>query len=130
MLIRSRVSIARRFIKRMNLADVDGLASMMSDDVVFVDSRLARIEGKVGCVELFRRFVALDTGFTISIESASRNGDDVLIKGHTHSNDEDLVANCLWQCRIEGGKVVYWQSYRADDPPALARMLAREFVVN
>lgn len=130
MLIRSRVSIARRFIKRLNSADIEGLAAMMRDDFIYVDSRLARIEGKTGCVEMFRRFVALDTGYSIIVESASRNGDDVLIKGRTQSSDPELVANCLWKCRIENGKVAYWQSFRADEPPALARMLASEFVVN
>jgi len=130
MLFRSRVSTARRFIKRMNLADVDALAAMMHDDFVFVDSRLTRIEGRENCIEFFRRFVALDTGFAIAIESASRNGDDVLIKGATTARDPVLVAQCLWQCQVIDGKIAYWQSFRSDQPPALARILASDLVAN
>lgn len=100
--------------------------SMLSADVVYIDSTAEQVEGRDACEDILRRYFALDMQFSADVEVVASAGDTVLIKGRISSHVPQLNANCHWRIKVRDGKITEYQSFRDSFPPAIIRMLERE----
>ena len=121
-------AVASRFLAAVEAEDLDTIESLLANDVVYTDSRGDSISGYSSCVEAMRRLFEMNIGLAIHPSSMAQVGDNVLIKGRCCSRDPRLNAQCLWRIRVRNGKLAEYQSHRASDPPAFARVLMPEAV--
>ena len=121
--------IAVKFIHALSGSDASAALSMLADDVTYTDSRGYGVEGRDACSEALRRFFEMDLDFRIDPERVSQRGNEVLVSGSCSAKDARLNAKCLWRITVVDGKIAEYRSYRAESPPAFAKVLIPEAVV-
>ena len=124
---RSAKSVTRAFFEALNRSRPDRAIAMVADDAHYIDSCGNRINGKSRCGELIEKLFAADPDYRHVIESMSYDGADVLVSGEVVSSAPDLSGRVLWKVRVEDGKIVSFQSFRANHPPAMVTMLLGDF---
>lgn len=104
------VEVVRRFNDRITVADLDGLAALMSDDHVFVDTAGGRTEGKPACVEAWRGFFAAFPGYLNTFETVVADGADVTAVGRSDCpGTAELTGPARWTATVAAGLVSRWQ---------------------
>ena len=123
--MRNPVEIVLKFLEKINQHDVDGLASLMSEDHVLVDSLGSRFQGretlKVGWQSYFR----MCPDYRVSHEEIFSHGNIVAVfgaAGGTVAAQGELKAENRWQVPaawmaiVKNGQVAEWRVY-ADNKP-------------
>lgn len=109
--------MAVRFNDRINARDLQGLASLMSDDHAFIDSEGSAVSGKPACIDAWRGFFELFPDYRNVFASVRAQGDVVTIVGHSVCSEPSLAGPAVWTATIRGGQVTRWQVH-ADIPPS------------
>jgi ketosteroid isomerase-like protein len=104
-----------RFNDFINAGDIDGLARMMSEDHVFIDTANNKIVGKAACISAWRGFFAAFPDYRNDFEYLCLRGDFVVVVGRSASSDPRLQGPALWTAAVRGGLVVEWRVL-ADTP--------------
>jgi uncharacterized protein (TIGR02246 family) len=129
----SAESVARGFVRAINLQDVDALAELMTEGHRFVDSLGNAAEGREKMQAGWAAYFLMVPDYTIAVEEVYGDGPVVVMLGvaqGTYSPDGQLKAENQWKtpaafrALIEDGKVAEWRVY-ADNDPIRRRMAKR-----
>jgi ketosteroid isomerase-like protein len=104
-------TIAARFNDRINGRDIDGLASLMTDDHTFIDTEARAVSGLRNCRDAWRGFFSAYPDYRNVFVSMITNRDVVTIVGHSVCSEPDLAGPALWTATIRDGKVAEWRVY-------------------
>ena len=103
--------VVLQFNECINRRDIDGLAALMSEEHVFIDSSDCVHRGKAfmvaGWTDFFNRYPDYRNHFSI-LES---RGDLVFVSGHSTCAYDPLDGPALWTARVEDGLVAEWRVY-------------------
>jgi ketosteroid isomerase-like protein len=108
-------SIVARFNDHINGRDLDGLARLMTDDHVFVDSAGGRVDGRQRCLLAWRGFFDAYPDYRNVFASTSASADMVAAAGRSVCSEPALDGPALWTARIRDGRVWEWRVY--EDTP-------------
>ena len=111
--VKSPEAIVTRFNACINARDADGLAELMTDDHVFIDSLEASVRGKAACLEAWRGFFEQFPDYANTFEELRANADQdtVVVRGYSTCSDAALDGPALWRARVSDGKVAEWRVY-------------------
>jgi ketosteroid isomerase-like protein len=103
--------VVLQFNECINKRDIDGLASIMTEDHTFIDSSNEVHTGKEmmvpGWKDFFRSYPDYRNHFSV-VESRQ---DLVLVIGHSTCSYEPLDGPALWTAKIENDLVQEWRVY-------------------
>jgi uncharacterized protein (TIGR02246 family) len=113
--IPSPEKIVIKFVDRINAHDVDGLAAMMTEDHMFVDSDGDVAQGRdvmrKGWVDYFTNYPE----YKIHISKICKSGKAVAILGATSGShvapEIEAQETVIWLAKIENGLVAQWCIY-------------------
>ncbi|MFJ7071581.1 nuclear transport factor 2 family protein [Streptomyces sp. NPDC098781] len=115
------VDVVRRFNAAINERNLHVLASLMSDDHIFVDSAGGGVRGKPACVEAWRGFFAAFPDYRNVFAETAVRGDVVAVAGYSVCSTPELAGPALWTARVTGGLVEEW--WVREDTPDLRHEL-------
>ncbi|MGD9884558.1 MAG: nuclear transport factor 2 family protein [Reyranella sp.] len=104
-------SIALSFNDCINRRDLKGLAALMADRHVFIDSADNTISGKSRCIEAWRGFFASFPDYRNQLERVFPPGETVVLVGYSVCSDLRLAGAALWTATIENARVAEWRVY-------------------
>jgi ketosteroid isomerase-like protein len=104
-----------QFNEYINKQNLDGLATLMTDDHTFIDSANNIIHGKEKSLEAWKGFFELFPDYRNIFANLEPQNGLVVIAGHSISSDKRLDGPALWTAKIKDNKVAEWRVY-ADTP--------------
>jgi ketosteroid isomerase-like protein len=104
-------SIIVRFNDRINGRDLDGLAGLMTDDHVFIDSAGGLVDGKQRCLAAWRGFFAAYPDYRNEFAAVLASDDMVAVTGRSVCSEPALDGPALWTAKIRDGLVYEWRVY-------------------
>ena len=114
-------TIVARFNERINGRDLDGLASLMTEDHVFIDSEGVSLAGRQDCLAAWRGFFDAFPDYRNVFTSITAGVRGVTVVGRSECSEASLHGPALWTARVTDGKVSEWRVYD-DTPEARARI--------
>src|SRR5437660_4310681 len=114
-------SVVTQFNECINGRDLDGLARLMTDDHVFVDSAGGRVVGRQRCLAAWRGFFDAYPDYRNVFESMTASADRVAVVGRSVCSEPALHGLALWTAWIRCGLVREWRVYE-DTPETRARI--------
>jgi ketosteroid isomerase-like protein len=106
------LSTVRLFNEHINNRDLAGLADLMSEDHVFIDSSDDVHTGKQNMVASWRLFFEEYPDYRNHFEYIEARGDIVLISGYSTCSFEPLDGPALWTAKLKDGFVEEWRVYK------------------
>jgi len=108
--------IALNFVDCINRQDVQGLATLMTDDHTFVGYvRGDRARGREVMTKGFAEYFAAFPDYRIHVAKVLRSGDDIAIIGSTTGShvapELEARETLIWIAKIEEGLVAEWRIY-------------------
>ena len=104
-------NIALQFNECINQRDIDGLAQLMTDDHVFIDTADHALEGKQPCLAGWQDFFRAFPDYKNIFETVKVKDTFVMITGHSTCSDQRLEGPARWTAKIRDGKVAAWRVY-------------------
>ncbi len=122
-------NVVREYIRALNTRDLTATRRIYGEECRLIDSQGGSISGHDNCVEATRRFFALPITFSLEAHSLSERHGEILVSGKVDSSEASLGNDRLWRVRLEGKRIVEWQSY-ADGPafPGATRLMPESAV--
>jgi uncharacterized protein (TIGR02246 family) len=126
-------AIAHAFIDAINRRSPEEIASLMTDDHVFVDSLGARVAGREQMKKGWEYYFGMVPDYTISVDESFASGPVVVMLGAaqgTYSSGGPLKPENRWQTPaawravVQGQLIAEWRVY-ADNEPIRKLMAAR-----
>ena len=114
-------AVAARFNDSINRQDVEGLATLMSDDHRFIDSAANTVSGKQACLDAWRGFFGSFPDYRNIFTSLTAKDDMVTIVGCSECAEPSLAGPALWTAKIQGEAVTEWRVY-LDTPEVRASL--------
>jgi ketosteroid isomerase-like protein len=103
-------ALVTRFNDSINARDLEGLAGLMSDDHVFIDTAGNSVTGKQSCLQAWRGFFDAYPGYRNSFESMGVDGSVVTIIGHSECPGVPILEGpALWTAVVVGDRVTQWR---------------------
>lgn len=99
------------FNDHLNNRDMDGLSSVLTDHVIFIDSTMHTIMGKPACIRAWRIFCRLFPDYQQEFNSIDVNEDVVNIDGHSTCSDGRVAGEARWTAKIKDGKIDEWRVF-------------------
>ena len=103
------------FNEHINGRDLDGLAALMTDDHVFIDTTGHAIRGKAQCLEAWRGFFTAFPDYRNIFDRLEVDGDRLAVVGRSSCSDVRLDGPALWAAKVREGKLAEWRVY--EDTP-------------
>jgi ketosteroid isomerase-like protein len=103
--------LASKFNAYINSADLEGLASLMTDDHAFIDSLGLVVSGKSKVLAAWSSFFRAFPDYRSEFERHREAGDIVAIQGRSLCSDLRLHGLALWRAEIREGKITRWQVF-------------------
>jgi ketosteroid isomerase-like protein len=113
--------VVTRFNACINARDADGLAELMTDDHVFIDSTDSAVRGKSECLDAWRGFFASFPDYRNTFEAMRSTADQVFVRGYSTCSNAQLDGPALWSARVSADQVAEWRVYE-DSPANRARL--------
>lgn len=116
---------ALKFVETINVHDVDGLAGLMTEDHIFIDSLGSAVHGREAMRKGWGGYFRMVPDYTLTIEGTYSLGNTVILLGSAHgtyTNDGRLLPENAWKTPaalravIEDGKVKEWRVYADNEP--------------
>lgn len=106
-------NIALQFNNCITNADINGLADLMAEDHVFIDTANNRIEGKTNnLTKAWEPFFAIYPGYRNIFEKIIVRGSKVFMLGYSVCPEEILNnVYCIWVAEVVDSKVSLWHIY-------------------
>ena len=114
-------AVIARFNGCINRRDVDGLATLMSDDHRFIDSDANVVSGKEDCLDAWRGFFDSFPDYRNIFDTLTARDDVVSIVGYSECAESSLAGPAIWTATIRGETVTEWRVY-ADTPKTRTRL--------
>jgi ketosteroid isomerase-like protein len=108
-------SIVHEFNSYINNRDIDGLATLMTEDHVFTDSDNNALEGRAEVLDAWRGFFESFPDYRNHFEELVVNNERVVVIGRSTCALDTLNGPALWRVRIDGNRVAEWRVY--EDTP-------------
>lgn len=105
------ISAVSQFNACINNQDLIGLADLMSEDHVFIDSSDEVHEGKQIMVTGWAQFFEQYPDYQNHFEHIEARGDVVIIAGRSTCSFEPLDGPALWTAKVRDGLLVEWRVY-------------------
>ena len=125
--------VALAFVSAVNKHDLDALASLMTDDHVFVDGLGTRVSGKDAMLAGWRAYFAMVPDYRVDIDTVIEGDGMVAMFGTAGGTfAPDSVINlakrwttpAAWLVEVRSGKVAAWSVF-ADNLP-MRRLMSIE----
>jgi ketosteroid isomerase-like protein len=107
----SPYALASKFNTWINSADLEGLASLMTDDHAFIDSLGSVVSGKPTVLAAWSSFFRAFPDYRNEFERHREAGDVVAIQGRSLCSDPRLHGPALWRATVREGKIAQWQVF-------------------
>ena len=116
----SATEIILKFIERINRHDVEGLADLMSEDHVFLDSRGGRGEGRENMRRGWAEYFRMMSDYRIEVERTITEGDKVAVVGTAsgiYVIDGKVSRENYWKCLaawlgvVKNGLLTEWRVF-------------------
>ncbi len=116
---------AHAFVKAINRQDPEEIASLMTDDHVFIDSLGDRVTGRAQMQRGWQGYFTMVPDYTITVEETFTDGSVVVMLGAaqgTYTSGGPLKPENHWQTPaawrvvIRGGLVAEWRVYADNEP--------------
>lgn len=111
MKINTPIAIIEKFNECINHQDLDGLAALMTEDHIFIDSSDDVHEGKQMMVAGWKEFFEAYPDYRNHFEHIEARGELVLISGYSTCAFDPLDGPALWTAKVEAGRVKEWRVY-------------------
>jgi ketosteroid isomerase-like protein len=130
--VQNPVELVLRFLEKINQHDVEGLAALLSEDHVFVDSLGNRFQGRETLRAGWKSYFTMCPDYHVSHEEIFAKGNVVAafgLAGGTISAQGQLKAEnrwripAAWMAVVRNGQLAEWRVY-ADNKPVY-ELLAR-----
>ena len=105
----------------INRRDIEGLAKLMTDDHVLIDSANTVTSGKQRCLAAWKGFFDAFPDYRNHVERVLVAGTDAVIIGHSDCSDVRLAGPALWTAKVQGPLISEWRVY--DDTEANRTLL-------
>jgi len=121
----SAIETTLQFMDRINRHDADGLAALMSDDHVFIDSLGHTVTGRAQMTAGWQHYFAFCPDYWVSHEEIFGSGNLVAVIGSAGGTiaaggklppENKWRTPAAWLARVENGLVKEWRVY-ADNKP-------------
>ena len=122
-LSKTPTQVARDFVAACNARDAAALARIIHDDVVFIDSRGGRLDGRRAMLEALDRVNDVAPDLRVVIDRASNLGDTALLSGRSLTSNPDLACDTQWRAVVRKDKLVEWQAYGRSSASSLVGLL-------
>lgn len=105
-------TIVLQFNECINNQDLHGLAMLMTEDHIFIDSTNHSVHGKEPMLQAWQGFFASFPDYRNVFERVETRDSLVVILGHSTCSEKLLDGPALWtaQCRAE--KIAEWRVYK------------------
>jgi uncharacterized protein (TIGR02246 family) len=100
---------ALRFNERINEQDVEGLAKLMTDDHVFIDSEGNSTKGRETMKNGWKEFFKKYPDYRNVLTCVTVQGDAVVMVGYSMCSYKPLDGPNTWIAKISGRKVSEWK---------------------
>lgn len=107
----SPFALASKFNAWINSADLEGLASLMTDGHIFIDSLGSVVSGKSAALAAWSSFFRAFPDYRNEFERHREAGDVVAIQGRSLCSDPRLRGPALWRAEVREGKIARWQVF-------------------
>lgn len=104
-----------QFNECINARDINGLASLMSEDHAFIDSENSIVRGKAASLDAWRGFFAQFPDYRNHFKRFISGMGQVTVVGHSTCSEPALDGPALWKATVKDGKVTEWRVY--EDTP-------------
>lgn len=113
MLLDLKKSIALRFNECTTHADLQGLATLMADNHIFIDMANNRIAGKTNTInKAWKPFFRLFPVYRNIFQKIITQGSTVVMQGYSICSEECLnYVYAIWVAEVVKGKVSLWRIY-------------------
>ncbi len=105
------MEIVTAFNLCINSQDLRGLAALMSEDHVFIDSGGAVISGKQACLAAWAAFFTAFPDYRNLFETISVKSGHAVVIGRSECSDARLAAPALWSAKIAGQHIAEWRVF-------------------
>ena len=103
--------IVLEFNHYINTRDIEGLASLMTEDHTFIDSSDEIFAGKDHMVPGWREFFELYPDYRNHFAILESRENQVFVFGHSTCSYKPLDGPAIWTAIIEDGLVAEWRVY-------------------
>lgn len=119
------VEVVKAFVRAINRHDVERLASLMTEDHVFLDGVGGEVHGREAMREAWERYFELFPDYELEIEDALRRDEVVGLFGvarGTYAGDgESRPENrwevpAAWRAATRGRRVARWSVFADNEP--------------
>jgi len=104
-------AIVLQFNDCINTRDIDGLAFLMSEDHIFIDTQENQIYGKKNSLSAWKNFFELFPDYKNTFRTIIITDNLVKIRGYSTCSDNRLNGLSIWTARIKGEKIAEWRVY-------------------
>jgi uncharacterized protein (TIGR02246 family) len=117
--------VALRFVDAIHGADLEGLAALMTDDHVFVDSDGSRIVGRESVLEAWSAYLSMMSDYRVDVQEIFSSEDTVVLIGRatgtftiggTPDPASCWVVPAAWRAVVESDRVAVWQVFVNPEP--------------
>ena len=115
------VAVVTRFNDRINLGRIDGLAALMTDDHVFIDTADNVVSGKANVIDAWRAFFAAFPDYRNVFDAVVVRADMVVATGHSISSAPRLDGPAIWTAKVRDGRLTEWRVHH--DTPEIRQRL-------
>lgn len=117
--------VARAFVEAINARSPEGLAALMTEGHLFIDSDGTECRGRSAMTAAWRSYFDLVPDYRIGLGEVAAAGGTVLLAGHAEGTfvqggvlkgENHWRVPAAWRAVIEGGRVAVWQVYVNPEP--------------
>jgi ketosteroid isomerase-like protein len=104
-------AIALRFNECISNQDIDGLARLMTEDHVFIDSAGNVTRSKKVMLESWSKFFEMFSKYRNTFERVESRDNLVMMLGFAYWSEENQHDPAIWTATIENGRVAEWRIF-------------------
>ena len=121
---RDQLRAVQAFVDAINRLDYEAVADLVHPDLLVSDARGREISGVDEYIESDRDFRTRAGRPQMTIEQATRQGDDWLISGTVHSDHAGVGGPGLWRVSFAGERISRIEVHRAEGAMTTTRFHA------
>ena len=101
--------IISEFNDYINKGDLEGLASFMTDDHIFIDTGNNVVNGKEKALDAWKVFFEYFPDYRNHFDSFFEFGDRISVLGYSTCSDKRLEGAGIWRIKIIDNKISEWR---------------------
>jgi len=119
------IAIEQAFVDAINRQSPEEMASLMTEDHVFIDSLGTRIAGREQMKKGWQGYFAMVPDYTITVDETFTDGPVVVLLGSAHGTyssggslkpENRWQAPAAWRAVVRGSLVAEWRVYADNEP--------------